>query len=109
MPTWINAANAVLVTSDYEGFGMAAVEALACQVPVLSTPVGIAPYALAGIDGCLCAPFDLAAWGAATQPHLDSLDPRVAGAGRAASLSAARMAERAIEAYRDVTGIPVLD
>ena len=40
MPTWINAANAVLVTSDYEGFGMAAVEALACDVPVLSTPVG---------------------------------------------------------------------
>jgi hypothetical protein len=33
----------------------------------------------------------------------------VAGAGRAASLSAARMAERVIEAYRDVTGIPVLD
>ena len=58
MPLWLNAADAVLVTSDYEGFGMAAVEALACEVPVLSTPVGIAPYALGGIDGCLCAPFD---------------------------------------------------
>jgi teichuronic acid biosynthesis glycosyltransferase TuaC len=109
MPTWINAANAVLVTSDYEGFGMAAVEALACEVPVLSTPVGIASYALTGIDGCLCAPFDAAAWGAAARPHLDSPDPRVKGADRAASLSAARMAERVIEAYRDVTGIPVLD
>jgi teichuronic acid biosynthesis glycosyltransferase TuaC len=109
MPTWINAANAVLVTSDYEGFGMAAVEALACGVPVLSTPVGIAPYALTGIGGCLCAPFDAAAWAAAAQPHLDSPDPRVEGARRAASLSAGRMAERAIEAYRDVTGIPVLD
>ena len=65
MPLWLNAANAVLVTSDYEGFGMAAVEALACEVPVLSTPVGIAPYALAGIDGCLCAPFDAAVWSAA--------------------------------------------
>ncbi len=79
MPAWINAANAVLVTSDYEGFGMAAVEALACEVPVLSTPVGIAPYALAGIGGCLCAPFDAAAWGAAARPHLDSPDPRVRG------------------------------
>ena len=58
MPLWLNAANAVLVTSDYEGFGMAAVEALACEVPVLSTPVGIAPYALGGLDGCLCAPFE---------------------------------------------------
>jgi teichuronic acid biosynthesis glycosyltransferase TuaC len=109
MPTWINAANAVLITSDYEGFGMAAVEALACEAPVLSTPVGIAPYALSGIGGCLCAPFDVAAWSAAAQPHLDSPDPRVKGASRAASLSAGRMAERTIEAYRDVTGIPVLD
>ncbi len=109
MPLWLNAANAVLVTSDYEGFGMAAVEALSCQVPVLSTAVGIAPYALGGIDGCLCAPFDAATWSAAVQPHLQADDPRVDGARRAASLSAGRMAERAIEAYRDVIGTPVLD
>jgi teichuronic acid biosynthesis glycosyltransferase TuaC len=109
MPLWLNAANAVLITSDYEGFGLAAVEALACGVPVLSTPVGIAPYALQGIDGCLCAPFESELWSATARPHLDSSDPRVDGAARAASLSAARMAERAIEAYRDVTGIPVLD
>ncbi len=106
MPLWLNAANAVLITSDYEGFGMAAVEALACEVPVLSTPVGVAPYALGGVAGCLCAEFDAAAWSAAARRHLDSPDPRVAGAARAASLSAARMAERAIEAYRDVAGIP---
>jgi teichuronic acid biosynthesis glycosyltransferase TuaC len=109
MPLWLNAANAVLITSDYEGFGMAAVEALACEVPVLSTPVGIAPYALAEIPGCLCVPFDTAVWSAAARSHLDASDPRVAGAERAASLSAARMAERVIEAYRDVTGTPVLD
>ena len=43
------------------------------------------------------------AWSAAARPHLDAPDPRVAGAARAASLSAARMAERTIEAYRDVS------
>ena len=106
MPLWINAANAVLVTSEYEGFGMAAVEALACEVPVLSTPVGVAPYALGGVEGCLCAPFDLSSWSAAAAKHVEAADPRVAGAGRAASLSAARMAERVIEAYRDVTRGP---
>lgn len=109
MPLWLNAANVVLVTSDYEGFGMAAIEALACEVPVLSTPVGIAPYALGGIDGCLCAPFDPATWNAAARPHLVSPDPRIAGAARAASLSARRMAERVVEVYRDVAGEPVLD
>jgi glycosyltransferase involved in cell wall biosynthesis len=102
MPLWINAANAVLITSDYEGFGIAAIEALACDVPVLSTPVGIAPYALSGVSGALCAPFALERWQAAAQPLLGSADPRVAGAARAATLSAARMAERTLEAYRAV-------
>jgi teichuronic acid biosynthesis glycosyltransferase TuaC len=102
MPLWINAANAVLVTSDYEGFGMAAIEALACEVPVLSTPVGIASYALGGIDGCLSADFSVAAWEVVAKRHLEASDPRVAGAARAATLSAAAMAERVIEAYRAV-------
>ena len=109
MPLWINAANAVLVTSEYEGFGLACVEALACDVPVLSTPVGVAPYALGGIHGCLCAPFETTAWCAAAGPHLDAADPRVAGAVRAASLSASRMAERVVEAYRDILAGPVID
>jgi glycosyltransferase involved in cell wall biosynthesis len=102
MPLWVNAANAVLVTSDYEGFGMTAIEALACNVPVLSTPVGIAPYALKGIDPTLCAPFDLDAWAATAKPLLAEPDPRVKGAARAASLSAARMAQRTIVAYRAI-------
>jgi teichuronic acid biosynthesis glycosyltransferase TuaC len=104
MPLWVNAANAVLVTSDYEGFGLAAIEALACDVPVLSTPVGAAPYALHGVRGTLCAPFELERWRAAAEPLLDSADPRVAGSARAATLSAARMATRTLEAYRTVLG-----
>jgi teichuronic acid biosynthesis glycosyltransferase TuaC len=104
MSTWMNAADAVLVTSDYEGFGMAAIEALACDVPVLSTPVGVAPYLLAGIEGCLCAPFDVDIWADAARPHLDADDPRVAGATRAATLAAGPMAERVIEVYRQMTG-----
>ena len=109
MPLLINAANAVLVTSDYEGFGLAAIEALACDVPVLSTPVGIAPYALGGVRGALCAPFDVAAWTAAAKPLLESSDPRVAGAARAATLSAGRMAQRTLEAYRAVLAGSVID
>jgi teichuronic acid biosynthesis glycosyltransferase TuaC len=109
MPLWLNAANAVLVTSDYEGFGLAAVEALACGVPVLSTPVGVAPFALEGVEGCLCAPFETAVWAATAQRHLRSADPRVAGGARASSLAAPRMAERVIEAYRDIAPEAVID
>jgi teichuronic acid biosynthesis glycosyltransferase TuaC len=102
MRLWINAANAVLVTSDYEGLGMICIEALACEVPILSTPVGIAPFLLDDLEGALCAPFDLGIWSAAAFPHLNSADPRIGGAGRAAALSSGRTAERTIEAYRDV-------
>ena len=51
VPLWVNAANAVLVPSDREGFGLAVLEALACDVPVLATPVGIAPEVLRGRRG----------------------------------------------------------
>lgn len=102
MPIWVNAADAVVVTSDYEGFGLTCVEALACGVPVLSTPVGIAPFALAGITYAHCAPFDLAAWKEKTRSFLDRPGMRLESRWRASLLSASRMAERTAIAYRAV-------
>jgi glycosyltransferase involved in cell wall biosynthesis len=106
MPDWINAAGAVVVPSDQEGFGLAALEALACGVPVLSTPVGIAPAALAGVEGCLVAPYDAGRWTAAARAHLEADDPRVDGRGRAERFSAERMASRVHMAWRDLTELP---
>src|SRR3954454_7815087 len=83
VPLLINAANAVLVTSDREGCGLAPLEALACDVPVLATDVGIARVALTGIAGTLCAPFDTATWSPIAQMHLDAVDSRVSGRTRA--------------------------
>jgi teichuronic acid biosynthesis glycosyltransferase TuaC len=99
VPSYVNAANAVVVTSEREGFGLACLEALACDVPVLATPVGIAPLALEGVAGTLCAPFDAAAWRRALAPHLESEDPRIAGRGRAALFDRDRMARRVFEVY----------
>jgi glycosyltransferase involved in cell wall biosynthesis len=102
MPTWMNAANAVVVTSDNEGFGLVAVEALACDVPVASTPVGIAPFLLHGVEGCLVEPFDASRWADSLREHLDAPDPRVAGRHRAGWFSAQVMGDRVLEAYRDL-------
>lgn len=102
MPQWMNAANAVLVTSDYEGFGLACLEALACDVPVLSTPVGIAPHALRDLDRSLCLDFEAEAWSDAASRLLAEPDPRTDGRPRAEALSARRMADRVALAYGDL-------
>jgi teichuronic acid biosynthesis glycosyltransferase TuaC len=100
VPLYVNAAHAVVIPSDREGFGLACLEALACDVPVLATPHGIAPDALGGVGGCLCADFDAATWTAALLPHLAALDPRVSGRNAALSFSAQAMAERVLSSWR---------
>jgi teichuronic acid biosynthesis glycosyltransferase TuaC len=100
VPLWVNAANAVLVTSERESFGLAVLEALACDVPVLSTPVGIAPVVLAGIEGTLCGPFDLETWRAALVCVLEQPGGRVAGRAVALTYSADAMASRVAEAWK---------
>jgi glycosyltransferase involved in cell wall biosynthesis len=103
VPLMINAANAVVVTSEREGFGLAVLEALACDVPVLSTDVGIAPIALRGVAGTLVAPFDRDRWLDAVRPHLDDRDPRIEGRARAGLFDSNRMAMRVFQAYRALT------
>jgi teichuronic acid biosynthesis glycosyltransferase TuaC len=100
VPLWVNAANAVLVPSEREGFGLGVLEALACDVPVLATPVGVHPQALDGVAGTLCAAFDAERWAAALAPHLAAANPRVQGRARAEAWSTDRMAARVIEAWR---------
>jgi glycosyltransferase involved in cell wall biosynthesis len=106
VPLWVNAANAVLVTSERESFGLAVLEALACDVPVLATPVGIAPEALAGVSGAFCGAFDQIAWRAQLEPLLSDPDPRVDGRAAAERYSAERMASKVFEAWgRLVLGV----
>ena len=100
VPLYVNAADAVLVTSDREGFGLAVLEALACDVPVLATPCGIAPEALAGVAGTYCGPFELERWRAALAEHLAAADPRIDGRAAAARYSSVTMAVRVADAWR---------
>jgi glycosyltransferase involved in cell wall biosynthesis len=100
VPLWVNAADAVLVPSERESFGLAVIEALACDVPVLATDVGVAPEALAGVAGAYCGPFDLGAWCDALVSVLADTDPRVDGRAAAERYSADRMAVRVLEAWQ---------
>lgn len=102
MSLWINAAHGVLVTSEYEGFGLACLESLACNVPVISTPVGIAPHALKNLPGTLSAEFDLKTWSDFASRLLEQDDPRIPGRPVAEALSADRMADRVALAYKEI-------
>ncbi|MGH2858054.1 MAG: glycosyltransferase [Solirubrobacteraceae bacterium] len=102
VPLYVNAANAVLVPSDREGYGLAVLEALACNVPVLATPVGIHGAVLDGVRGTICAPFDAAVWREALAPHLEADDPRIEGRARAEPHSSDAMARRVLAAWRQL-------
>ena len=102
VPYWVNAADAVLVTSERESFGLSVLEALACDVPVLATDVGIAPEVLAAVPGTYCGPFSVPDWLAALEAVLADPDPRVHGRHVAVRYSAHRMAERVLAAWREL-------
>ncbi len=57
----LGVADVLLLLSDEESFGLAALEAMACEVPVVATRVGGVPEVVTnGVDGYLVEPRDVA-------------------------------------------------
>ena len=52
VPYWMNACELYLLTSDEEGSPNAVKECMACNVPVVATPVGNIPDLFEGVDDC---------------------------------------------------------
>lgn len=101
--TFMNACDAVVITSEREGFGLVLLEALACDRPVLSTPNGIAPELLDGLPATLCAEWDPDVWGERLARILAS-GARPAGRERLGPWSADACAERVIKGWRSALG-----
>ena len=56
VPQYMNACDALLLVSDAEGSPNVVKEAMACNLPVVATPVGDVPEIIGGTDGCyLCS------------------------------------------------------
>jgi glycosyltransferase involved in cell wall biosynthesis len=54
---YLQAADLFVSPSDYEGFGLSVVEALACGLPIVTTSVGVAEQIVRdGVNGFTCPP-----------------------------------------------------
>jgi teichuronic acid biosynthesis glycosyltransferase TuaC len=98
---WLNASDALLVTSAHEGSPNVVKEALACDLPVVSVDVGDVRERITGIEGCYLAspePSDLAAKLGLVYSGLR----RVAGRDKMQELSIERVAKRLRKFYDEV-------
>ncbi|HEX5503026.1 MAG TPA: glycosyltransferase family 1 protein [Thermomicrobiales bacterium] len=102
-----NAATLLALPSRYEGFGLTALEAMACGTPVLAADTASLPEVV-GDAGTLLPPDDADAWAAAL---LELSEDRIrreaaiaAGLKQAARFSWARAAEQTLALYRRVAG-----
>jgi glycosyltransferase involved in cell wall biosynthesis len=100
MPYLMNACDALLFTSMQEGSPNVVKEALACNLPVVSVPVGDVPERLRGVQGCeLCAD-DRPETIAAALERVLRRGGRCNGRDAVAALDEMRMAQRVIAIYR---------
>ena len=101
VPLYVNAANAVLVPSEREGFGLAVLEALACDVPGARDAGGDPPdRRLTGSKGRTAGRSTKPR--GATRSRLTSTndDPRIDGRASAEEFSTDRMAAEVVTAWR---------
>jgi glycosyltransferase involved in cell wall biosynthesis len=105
VPDYMNAADALLLTSDSEGSPNSVKEALACNLPVVALDVGDVRERLAGVDPSHIATSD----DELIRGLIDILERGERSNGREAAreVSIDRTAERMLEVYERVAGRPI--
>lgn len=108
--TFMNACNAMLMTSLIEGSPNVVKEALACNQSIIAVPVGDAHEILEGISGCYRTGRDPQEMGKALAAVLSSAER---SAGRAAvlarGLTLPQVAQRVIDVYQQALGPAAID
>ncbi len=101
VPVYMNASEVVLLTSAFEASPVVIREALACNVPVLSTDVGDARVMLEGVAGCGIVPPDPERIADALSVALSS-PRRIAGREAMKKFSLENTAQALVALYRRV-------
>jgi glycosyltransferase involved in cell wall biosynthesis len=100
IPLYMNACDAFLFTSMQEGSPNVVKEALACDLPVVSVPIGDTAERLRGIDGCELVEGERPEALAAALERVLRRGQRVAGRIAVASLAEEAITARLIDVYR---------
>jgi glycosyltransferase involved in cell wall biosynthesis len=99
MPLYMNACDAMLLTSSHEGSPNVVKEALACNLPVVSTDVGDVGERIKNVEGCvLCQSDDPQALAAALEGVLERKQ-RIAGRAAVEDLSESLLTRKVIAVY----------
>ena len=104
MRLWLSAASIVICPADWETFGMAAVEAVACGTAVLATRTGVHPEVLDPLTWATCADFSDDTWSTAVTHAITSDVQHSEGIAHARPWSSDVMAERLVQAWRSGSG-----
>lgn len=104
VPLWLNASDALVLTSQHEGSPTVVKEALACGLPIVSVDVGDVAERIEGIEGCHLAdadPIDLAAKLTLVRRRGQRLNCR----SRLEDLSIVNVAQRLKRCYEEIAPI----
>jgi len=103
MPWYYSAADVMLLCSDSEGSPTSVKEALACDVPVVSTDVGDVVQLIEGVDGCAISDPNPESLAAALRKLLHTAArPVVNGRVAMQRYDQSRIAAAVIDVYRQV-------
>src|SRR5437764_12996600 len=104
VPFLMNACDALVFTSLQEGSPNTVKEALACNLPVVSVPVGDVAQRIGGVAGCELCPDEKPESIAAALERVLRRGIRAAGRAAVQDLDERRLAQQVIDVYRSVLG-----
>jgi glycosyltransferase involved in cell wall biosynthesis len=104
VPIFMNAADVLLITSRHEGGPLVLREALACNLPVVSSDVGDARTRLARVPGCILAASNKPETIAAALVSVLKDSKRVDGSAGIADLDEDAITGELVEIYQSVCG-----